>query len=452
MEAARRLDSPSLGSHRLERELVNLRPFGEAFVMKNFGDRLAYADAEDAVSDVTLRLHRQIAAGNPPENLQAAFLTGCRNAAIDRMRRHSRKPTVGLEVVAESAAETPAPEEEAERREETARVREVLLRTSPRQRQVLILRFGLGLTVPEIAARMNTSLPAAKNLLARGIGSAREQLEAIEGRSICPEIQASLRATVFDHELAGAVDNEEEARQLHAHLDHCGTCKSFLASLHRNLNELGSGALLAATTAHSAPTGHLARWADHAAAGLHAAVAKTRLAAYKLGGVFNGDGAASGALGSTGQKALAVCGAATATTATCLATGLVGPGVGVLAHHHDPVVHHPAPKVRRLSGLPPATTPPPQEAPTEEALTEPTSQGKSEEVAPHQDPQPESEPESAPTPAEQGAEEFGVESTAPTPEPAASPEPAPAPSGSASHSAAAGNGGAGGGESFGFGG
>jgi hypothetical protein len=198
-----------------------------------------------------------------------------------------------------------------------------------------MLRFGAGMTVPEVAARMQVTQPAAKNVIARATEQARRHFEAIEARRFCPEIQHLVRASLLDSEPADLAE-ESERRTLHAHLEHCGGCKSFLADLHRNLNELGSGALVAANlTQHAAPLAHLARWLDHAVQALHGGAAKARLTAYRLGGALNGDAAPGGALAGTTQKALAVCGAATATTATCLASGLVGPGIGALDHHQS---------------------------------------------------------------------------------------------------------------------
>ena len=63
MEAASRLRPRLRQESSSVHELQRLRPFGEAYLMRNFGDRIDLADAEDAVSDVTLRLHRQIAGG-----------------------------------------------------------------------------------------------------------------------------------------------------------------------------------------------------------------------------------------------------------------------------------------------------------------------------------------------------------------------------------------------------
>ena len=147
-----------------ERECERLRPLGEAYLMRRFGGSLNQADAEDAVAEVLIRLHSQMAAGRSPRNLRAAFFTSVRNAAIDVLRSRAAKPTVGLEAVAEAPALSPSPTERAERREDAARLSEALARLRGNYREAIVLRFGLGLSVPEIAQHLEISLPAAKKL------------------------------------------------------------------------------------------------------------------------------------------------------------------------------------------------------------------------------------------------------------------------------------------------
>ena len=56
-------------SRRFEADCQRLRPLGEAYVLRRFRGSLNRADAEDAVSDVLLRLHRLHTQGRPPRNL-----------------------------------------------------------------------------------------------------------------------------------------------------------------------------------------------------------------------------------------------------------------------------------------------------------------------------------------------------------------------------------------------
>src|SRR5262245_45529185 len=69
-----------------EQELERLRPLGESYLRRRFGGSISAADAEDAVAEVIIRLHRRIEEGRSPENLRAAFFTSVRNAAIDHHR------------------------------------------------------------------------------------------------------------------------------------------------------------------------------------------------------------------------------------------------------------------------------------------------------------------------------------------------------------------------------
>src|SRR5262249_42919326 len=101
--------------------------------------------------------------------------------------------------------------------------------------------------------------------------------------------------------------------------------------LHRGLHELGGGAALAAgvgeAPGHLGLADHLGRWIGHVSDAAHAVAAKARLLAYKAGGAFGSDATSAGALTGTAQKMVAVCGAAPATPA-CVATGIIGPGLG----------------------------------------------------------------------------------------------------------------------------
>src|SRR6478672_3296990 len=98
MEALALRSFPLRGrTHSPERELQDLRPLGEAYLVRRFGNSLNRADAEDAVADVVIRLHKRIESGRAPDNLRAAFFTSVRNAAIDHLRSRNAKPTVALE-------------------------------------------------------------------------------------------------------------------------------------------------------------------------------------------------------------------------------------------------------------------------------------------------------------------------------------------------------------------
>jgi RNA polymerase sigma factor (sigma-70 family) len=450
VEAARLLDLPErFRERRFERECEELRPLGEAYVLRRFGGSLNRADAEDAVSEVVIRLHRRMSAGRAPQNLRAAFFTSVRNAAIDQLRSRSARPTVALDVAGDLALDEGGPEEGAERREDSVRLQEALARMRGNYREAIVLRFGLGLTVPEIAERLGISLPAAKKLVLRATEQARKRLQAIEGQEFCPEMQELARDALLEKHISGLASAGEH-RILEAHFEHCGACKSFLSNLHRGLNELGGAALLAGSTGNGlGVTGHVSGWVGQAMDAIHGGGERLKFSAYKVSGILQGDGTGSaGALATTTQKVVAVCGAATATTATCLATGVIGPGVGITAEQG----RAPAPKahavVRTMSeyeaSLPEAVADGADELPPSPPPT-PDTNSAGEAQAPA---------ESVPAPSEAASEEFGFESGASSesvPAPAPAPEPTAAPSAPPSSGAAATSSG-GGGEQFGFGG
>jgi RNA polymerase sigma factor (sigma-70 family) len=340
-----------LRARAFERECVRLRPMGEAYVRRRFSGQLGDADAEDAVSEVLLRLHRQIESGRAPANLQAAFFTGVRNAAIDILRSRSARPTVGLEAVAEAVGDVASPFERAESAEDSVRLQEALGRMRGNYREAVVLRFGLGLTVPEIAGQMEISLPAAKKLVLRATAQARARLESIDEHEFCEEMRDTARRAVFDGEAAGVLDSEE-SKVLHAHFRHCGPCRSFLARLHEDLHELGGGVVVASGLGWHFGVFERARalveGVGHLATGVHGRV---RVLAYRVSGGFSsGDGPGAGAFAS-GQKVAAVCTAGVAGAATCLASGVVGPGIGLGGGNHAsrPVPRAPAAKVRKVA-------------------------------------------------------------------------------------------------------
>ena len=310
--------------------------------------QLGDADAEDAVSEVLLRLHRQVESGRPPRNLQAAFFTGVRNASIDILRARSARPTVGLEAVQDAVGVDFSPFERAESAEDSVRLQEALGRMRGNYREAVVLRFGLGLTVPEIAEKMGISLPAAKKLVLRATAQARARLEAIDEHEFCAEMRDTAERAVFDREAVGVLGSEE-TKVLHAHFRHCGPCRSFLARLHEDLHELGSGlVVVSAVGARVGVVGRVRGWLESVGDGLGLAHDKARLTAYRLSGGFSsGDGTGAGMLAGSSQKLAAVCTVGAAGAAGCLASGLVGPGVGLGIGNAVQSPHRsPAPKVR----------------------------------------------------------------------------------------------------------
>jgi RNA polymerase sigma factor (sigma-70 family) len=316
-----------------EQECEMLRPLGEAFVVRRFGGQLNHADAEDAVAEVLVRLHRHAAKGDIPENLRAAFFTSVRNAAIDQLRARGDRPTVPLEAALQTPTNGAGPTEHAERREVGAVLDEALVSMRANYRQAIVLRFGVGLTVPEIAKRQGISLTAAKKVLVRAIGQAKKTLLNVTSESHCEEMQVLAKRRLFEKYVADVASDEETAR-LEKHLEHCGRCKSVLVNLHDRLHEVSSGLIISTAigdqlTDKAGIGDHLSGWIANASDVSHAGVEKARLATFKVGNALQGGEAATGgALAGTGQKIAVVC-ATGAAAATCVGAGVVGPGITI---------------------------------------------------------------------------------------------------------------------------
>jgi RNA polymerase sigma factor (sigma-70 family) len=422
MEAARSLDRipERMRRRRFTAACEELRPLGVAYVLRQFGSSLDLADAEDAVAEVIIRFDRLDRAGRPPGRLRPAFFQSVRNAALDLLRYRGVRPTAPLETAATSSADAPTPEERAESHEDVARLREAMARMNHRYREAIVLRFGLGLTVPQIAEHLGISLPAAKKLVLRSTAQIRDRIEAIDGREFCPEMRELAERSVLDGEIAG-VSDEAKGAAIKAHLEHCGPCRGFLASLRAGLHELGGATLLAGLA--SGKLGVCARLGSTlrgAADGIHAAGGRLRLAFYRGSGALAPEGGNSaGLLAGTGQKLAAVCTAGAAGAATCLATGIVGPGIGVGAGHHlDPQPTPPPAQVRKAptpSHRPAVSyaepSPPPEEAASEPATgTVPRPRGQGSAATKQEKATPTQHAESRrSTPAQTEQSEFGFE-------------------------------------------
>ena len=147
-------------SHRAE--LVRLA----AFIL---GDRGA---GEDVVQDVFVRVHQRgyPADGDPLPYLRAAVVNGCRTALRRRLliRRHAEKHSPCPPLTAEEAALLS---------EDRRQVLAALAALPQRRREVLVLRFYLGLSEAEIASTLGISPGTVKSTAARGLAALARALK-----------------------------------------------------------------------------------------------------------------------------------------------------------------------------------------------------------------------------------------------------------------------------------
>jgi RNA polymerase sigma-70 factor (sigma-E family) len=135
------------------------------------------ATAEDVVQDVFARLHARRAEGpageDPLPYIRAAVLNGCRSQLRRRavVRRFAGTQGPLFEQVTQDSAE-----QEMIRSQERARVLAALAALPVRRREVLVLRYYVGLSEAEIARVLGISPGTVKSTAARGLAALARRL------------------------------------------------------------------------------------------------------------------------------------------------------------------------------------------------------------------------------------------------------------------------------------
>jgi RNA polymerase sigma-70 factor (ECF subfamily) len=134
--------------------------------------------AEDLTSDVFLRMVRSLAGyrlqGIP---FQAWLFRIARNIAIDHFRQHRAHPAVELP---ENQPEPATTEQTIERRLTSERLQHALTQLHEEQRDVIVMRFVLGMNLAETAQTIHRSEDAVKGLQRRGLMALKENLKDLE--------------------------------------------------------------------------------------------------------------------------------------------------------------------------------------------------------------------------------------------------------------------------------
>jgi len=135
------------------------------------------ATAEDVVQDVFARLHARRAeapaAKDPLPYVRAAVLNGCRSQLRRRAvaQRFAGQNSRLFEQVTQDSAE-----QEMIRSQERAQVLAALAALPIRRREVLVLRYYVGLSESEIAAVLGISPGTVKSTAARGLAALARSL------------------------------------------------------------------------------------------------------------------------------------------------------------------------------------------------------------------------------------------------------------------------------------
>jgi RNA polymerase sigma factor (sigma-70 family) len=141
-----------------------------AYVATLLRDRAAAEDVTAQAFERAFRKHRTF---DERKGSERAWLFGiARNAALDELRRRRHHATLAAEPV----ADTMSPEDYAETALQRAAVEAALGGLSPRDREVIALRFHAGLETAEVADVLGISRSNAATLLHRAMTKLREAL------------------------------------------------------------------------------------------------------------------------------------------------------------------------------------------------------------------------------------------------------------------------------------
>jgi RNA polymerase sigma-70 factor (ECF subfamily) len=134
------------------------------------------AQAEDLTSDVFLKLLQSLnTARAPNDRLQGWLYRVAHNLAMDWFRRQRRAVDLPLDV--ELLADTDLPPETVEHRQVREELRVAIRHLTTDQQRVILLRFGEGLKVADVARIMDKSEGAVKILQHRAVKRLRKLLQ-----------------------------------------------------------------------------------------------------------------------------------------------------------------------------------------------------------------------------------------------------------------------------------
>jgi len=175
-------------------------------------------DAEDVLQDVFVRAFGALRSDDREVNVRAWLYRVAHNRCIDYLRRPTPPPADIYEV---SRSPLHDPIEDAQRREDLARLVHDVGRLPEQQRSALLMREIDGMAYADLAAALEVTVPAVKSLLVR----ARVGLvEAAEARDTDCEIIRSDLMAAYDR----GVKASGRARR---HMRECSGCQDYRTAL-----------------------------------------------------------------------------------------------------------------------------------------------------------------------------------------------------------------------------
>jgi RNA polymerase sigma-70 factor, ECF subfamily len=164
--------SPASSWERFEALYRSSRDDVYAYVMTLLRDRAA---ADDVTALAFERAYRRRRTFDRRRGQERAWLFGiARNAALDELRRRRRVARLAVEPAAGDAADSSFAEDGTEVTLKRTAVRAALAKLSPRERELVALKFHAGLSNAELARVIGVSESNAGTLLYRTIEKLRK--------------------------------------------------------------------------------------------------------------------------------------------------------------------------------------------------------------------------------------------------------------------------------------
>ena len=172
---------------QFERSLTALRPKLHRYCARMTGSVI---DGEDVLQDALIKAIEAFPAAAPIGNLEAWLLRIVHNAALDFLRRRARQTATHSDEDPDMMVD---PANVAHERQAVAASLRTFMRLPVAQRSSVILMDVLGLSLEEIGAIIDTSIPAVKAALHRGRTRLREFSQESDEQPL-PALPAAERA------------------------------------------------------------------------------------------------------------------------------------------------------------------------------------------------------------------------------------------------------------------
>jgi len=242
----------------LEQALALLQNTVFSFSMKVCGQR---QDAEDTMQEVLLKSVPHLPKFDSPKALVVWLYKVAKNRCLMSRRRSKFAPNRELSLeelmpdrreLERSAESGINPERFAIRSEEAGMLRKAIQQLPAQYRIVLVLRDMEGLADEDVAeitglragtvrVRLHRARLFVRNeLMKRWESRAARSVDTVTPKTAVPELPKPARCKVMFAELSNYLDEQLDdslCDELEKHLDGCGPCKVFLASLQATIEE-----------------------------------------------------------------------------------------------------------------------------------------------------------------------------------------------------------------------